>query len=73
MGYSPWGLKESDMTEQLNTTFCIIFHFFYLHVLVFVVHVFCLVRYAIPKHFILFDVMLNGIISLISISDLSAV
>ena len=19
MGYSPWGLKESDMTEQLNT------------------------------------------------------
>ena len=70
MGCSPWGLKQSDMTEQLNTTICIIFHFFYFHVLVFVVHAFCLVRYTIPKYFILFDVMLDGIISLISVSDL---
>ena len=29
MGYSPWGHKESDMTEQLTLSFFLFFFFYY--------------------------------------------
>ena len=39
MGYSPWDLKESDMTEQLTTT---------LHNFIYLLFIFCLVFVDLP-------------------------
>ena len=48
-----------------------VFDFFPQQPLVFRVQVFCLLGRFIPRCFILFDVMINGRVSLISLSDLS--
>ena len=48
---------------------CIVFDFSH-HILVFCVQVFCLFRF-IPRYFILFIAVVNGMVSLISLSDLS--
>ena len=59
VGYSPWGRKESDTTEQLH------FHYSFLEY-----RSFASLGRFIPRYFILFDVMVNEIVSLISLSDL---
>ena len=48
---------------------CVIFDLFHQCFLTFCVQVFCFLGKFIPKHFILFIAMANGIVSLIYLSD----
>ena len=49
---------------------CVILDFFHQHLTVSRGQVFCLLRWFIPRYFILLDMVLNEIVSFISLSDL---
>ena len=50
---------------------CSVFDFFHQHLTVFGVQVFCLLRYVYFYVFYSFDAVVNGIVYLISLSDVS--
>ena len=60
-------LDSSDLrTWCIFSSVCVIFDFFHQHVVVFRVQIFSSLSRLIPRYFILFDVMVNRIVSLIS-------
>jgi len=62
-------LDSSDLrTWYIFSSVCVIFDFFHQRVVVFRVQIFSSLSRLIPRYFILFDVMVNGIVSLISLS-----
>ena len=50
---------------------CVFFNFFHQHLIVFRVQSFFSLNRCIPRYLILFDVVVNGIVSLIFLSELS--
>ena len=68
-----WSFSQYSSIPRIWYIFasvCVIFNFFHQCFIVFRVQVFCLLRLVYSWHFILFDEMINGTISLISVFDI---